>query len=108
MLSIRDEGGLAAVRLKRLLQKIFALCFFELFDDFAYVLRALTWTDEQRVGSFHYDQILDADRSDEFLRAVKEIAFSVDRLPAAVVRKNIFARTLCQQFINCRPGADIA
>ena len=55
MLSIRDEGGLAAVRLKRLLQEFFELCFFELFDDFADVLRTLTRTYEERICGFHYN-----------------------------------------------------
>src|SRR5579859_2118531 len=89
-----------------LLEQVFALLRFEVFDDFGDVLSAVAGNDEERVGGFDDNEIIDADGGDEFRRAVEQIAGGVERV--AFASENIFAGFFGEQFVDGGPGADVA
>ena len=83
-------------------------CFlrFELLHDAADVLGAVARADQQSVGGVDDDQIANAHRRDELVRAPEEVARGVERKEAA--RRNVFAWLCGEQFVDGGPGADVA
>src|SRR5438045_6905598 len=78
-------------------------------DDFAYVLRLLTRSDEQRVAGIHYYQIVDAHSSHKFPRRVDIIAAGIEH-EAGVAFEHVapISRFLLQLMLIQRcPGAQV-
>src|SRR5215468_5437212 len=77
-----EEFGVAAGQIptpvRTELEQAPAVCVFKGFDDFGDVLGAVAGTDEKGVGSLDDDEVFDADSGDEFARAPKKIAGSVE------------------------------
>src|SRR5882724_3384242 len=92
--------------LDRPLQKILELLRLQEFNEFGDVLGAVAGDDEERVGGFDDDEVVDTDGGDEFRGAVEEIAGRVERVAGA--DENIFSGLLGEEFIHGGPGADIA
>src|ERR1700730_3810519 len=72
------------------LQQVPAAAFLEPFHDFADVLRAVAWADQQGVRSFDYYEIAYANGGDEFCGAPNKIAFGFEHVTGA-----------CQNILTC-------
>src|SRR6266850_909740 len=70
--------------LDRPLQKILELLRLQEFNEFGDVLGAVAGDDEERVGGFDDDEVVDTDGGDEFRGAVEEIAGRVERVAGRV------------------------
>ena len=79
---------------------------FEVFDDFGDVLGAVAGADEKCVRGFDDDEVFDADRGDEFARAVEEIAGRVE--PVSRPTEDVFAWLLREKLVHCGPRPNIA
>src|ERR1700732_4721603 len=88
------------------LQQIFALLFFEFFNNFADILGAFPGADQQGVRSVDDYEVTNADGRDVFRRAPQKVSLGVDDLTGT--SENIFPRFFSQELVHSSPGTDIA
>ena len=70
------------------------------------VLRAVAGAEQKRVGGFHDDEIVDANRGDKLLRAPEKISARVQR--ERRTGGNVLAFGVREQFVDRGPRADVA
>src|SRR6267143_6435063 len=91
-----------------LLEEIPPALFFKPFHDFADVLGAITWADEQRVECIHDDQVVHTDYSSIFSGAGDQIAPGIERVAWSEEDVTVRGVLVEEQPMHRSPRADIA